>query len=327
MVPSSPAFPFPSVTCAVLLLLAAGPARTQAFNVDYGSANPAPTEGYGAAAGQPGTWNVISGLEERLVPLVTIDGQPSAVTIEPDLPFGPAAFDNPGTVGDDDALLDDYLDLHSVPAAFHLHGLQPGAYVVLTYAWAPDEAAFKTSVTVNGGDTQLVGGKWPGGLRLGITHARHLVGIAEGETLDIQTFGLGKGTLNGLQVVPVDSAFTDLGGGLEGEAGVPEFFGAGDLLAGTAVQLTLARATARAPVTLVAGATLVGMPFKGGVLAPAADVVVPIGTTDDAGELVVTGTSPTGLPPRTAIYLQCWLPDASGPQGLAASNALKALAP
>ncbi len=316
-----------AASAAAAWLFLSGAALAQSFNVDYGSSTPAPSASYGAAAEQPGPWNAITGLEDRAVALVDVAGQQTAVTINPDLPFGPAAFNHPGTSGDAEALLDDYLDLHSVPAAFHVDGLQPGTYVVYTYAWAPDEAAFKTFVTVNGADTQIVGGKWPGGLRKSITHAVHVAGIAEGESLDIQTFGLGKGTLNGLQLVRMDTAFTDLGGGLEGESGRPEFFGQGALTAGTPVTLTISRAALLTPVTLVAGFARVDLPFKGGVLVPSPDLILSLGTTSEEGTLTLVTTWPASAPSQTELFLQCWLPDAAAIQGVAASNALKLSVP
>ncbi|MCB9898245.1 MAG: hypothetical protein H6825_09605 [Planctomycetes bacterium] len=314
-------------SCLLALLALAARAPGQDFNVDYGSATPVPSTSFGGAAAQPGTWNGISGLEEFPVELVDVDGVATSVTIDADLPFGPATFDHPGTSGDLEGLLDDYLDLHSVPAAFHVHGLQAGTYVVTTYAWAPDEAAFKTAVTVNGSHTQLVGGKWPGMLRQGVTHARHEAGLADGEALDIQVFGFGKGTLNGLQLTRIETAFTDLGGGVEGESGLPELFVQGELVAHTPITFSLARAALRTPATLVLGLSRLDAPFKGGVLVPAPDVLLPLGTTNDEGTLDVSAVWPDGVPSQTAFFMQCWLPDAAAAQGFAASNAVQADVP
>jgi len=47
----------------------------------------------------------------------------------------------------------------------------------------------------------LVGGEWPGGYREGITHAVHRSFTRAGDTVTFRLFGIGKGTLNGLQMV------------------------------------------------------------------------------------------------------------------------------
>ena len=194
----------------ILLAIAAGvsapAAWSQSFNIDLGTQFGAPSPGYGAAASQPGFWNERNGFEDETATLVSVKGEKTAVTLVPSLPFGQAGFDFPGTTGDDQALLDDYFDLHSVPATFEIRGLAAGTYAVYTYAWAPDEAAFKTSVSLAGRPARLIGGAWPGGFQEGITHSRDVVRISPGGTIVIAVFGIPKGTMNGLQVVQLSRA-------------------------------------------------------------------------------------------------------------------------
>ena len=195
--------PFTILIGASVILTAT--ANAQSFNVDYGTQFGAPPTSYGAAAGQAGFWNEISGLEEGAVSLVDVDGRKTEVTIVPSLPFGQAGFDQPATVGDDQALMDDYFDLHSVPATFEIGGLTAGTYAVYTYLWAPDEPAFRTSLSVAGRPARLIGGAWPGGFHEGITHSRDVAHVDEGQSLVLAVFGIPKGTLNGLQLVKLST--------------------------------------------------------------------------------------------------------------------------
>jgi hypothetical protein len=71
---------------------------------------------------------------------------------------------NPGTMGDDDSLLDDLFDASTSTWTFS--GLSDGNYDVYVYAWAPDNPTFYYSdVTVQAGSggTQRIGGiAWSG---------------------------------------------------------------------------------------------------------------------------------------------------------------------
>ncbi len=174
-------------------------AQAQSLNIDYGFPETVPPQSYGAAAHQPGLWNNLLGADDPSG-LKDIQGNSTAVQIVADLPFGLAYTDHPGTTGGDEALLDDYLDLHDTPSAFNIVGLIPGKYSVYTYAWAPDIDQFRTLVTV-GHNTQSIGGVWNGTLEQGTTYAKHTITIANDQPLSIRTFGLGAGTLNGFQIV------------------------------------------------------------------------------------------------------------------------------
>lgn len=189
---------------AVLALSAI--AAAQSFNVDYGDTFGTPSPAFGAAAGQAGPWNTITGLEDGPVALVDVAGRKTSVVIVPSLPFGAAATGNTEIPADDQPLLDDYFDLHSVPATFQIQGLAPGAYAIYTYAWAPDDSSYRTFIGIDGRRSVLVGGAWPGGFVEGITHARHVVGAAAGRPVNLTVLGLGHGTLNGIQIVRLGEA-------------------------------------------------------------------------------------------------------------------------
>jgi uncharacterized membrane protein len=189
------------VTGLALLACSTSLARAQSLNLDYGSAFGTPASSYGAAANQSGHWNALDSNGPPFPLLRDVGGKATRVRIHQQLPFGPASFDDPDTFGDDEALMDDYLDLHSTPHTFVLTGLEPGNYSIYTYGWAPDSASFSTVVEVEGLGPQFVGGAWPGAHKQGVTFAKHDVVVKQGQRIGVFTFGLTKGTLNGFQFV------------------------------------------------------------------------------------------------------------------------------
>jgi hypothetical protein len=113
---------------------------------------------------------------------------------------------------------------------------------------------------------------------------------------------------------------------LAGAAGEPQLFGAGTLVAGDPLVVSLAKAAPVAAGLLVAGASVVDLPAFGGVLVPSPDRVFAF-ATDAAGALLLTADWPAGVPPGFALHVQAWIHDAGGPQGWAASNALSLVTP
>ena len=189
----------------LLPFLLATPATAQSLNVDVGlnGTLPVPAASY-AGAGLAGTWNAAP-VPANALPLVGLDGFPIAATLTSSGGFLAFDFDNPATGGDAGLLLDDCQDLGgpSSSATWTFSGLANGEYTVFTYAWAPDNAGFRTTVSVPGSidAAQSVGGAWGGAQALGVTHARHRVVVAAG-TLAIQLdTTVGFGSLNGFQLV------------------------------------------------------------------------------------------------------------------------------
>ena len=119
-----------------------------------------------------------------------------------------------------------------------------------------------------------------------------------------------------------------LGGGLAGQAGVaPLASASGDLSAGSTASLSLSDALPGSTVFLVAGLSQLGLPFKGGTLCPAPDVILSGLTADGSGHLTAAGPWPAGVPSATQLFWQFWVADAAGPVGFAASNCLQATTP
>lgn len=189
----SPRFPLPLVPG--LALACAVPATGQSFNIDFGPAISAPPASY-AAAGVPGAWNAVGVLEPFVrSPLVGLDGQPSAAQI---YMFGGTSLmevDDPATVGDDEALIDDMLIgfCDPVDVCIWVEGLEVGDYEVITYGLTPGEPTRFCPVRVDFGSPGPtdVGGAWPGSHAEPLTYARHLVTPAD------QRIGLHSGTYNG----------------------------------------------------------------------------------------------------------------------------------
>ncbi|MHC5212720.1 MAG: hypothetical protein ACYTG2_18570 [Planctomycetota bacterium] len=123
---------------------------------------------------------------------------------------------------------------------------------------------------------------------------------------------------------PPSVEWTDLGGAL-GWHGT--FACAGSLTDASPTWIAVDFAPASAPVYLVAGLSQIDAPFKQGVLVPSPDLVLPLGTTDVAGQLVVPLTWPVGLPSGLSFVLQEWIPSPSGPAGYLATYGLQGSTP
>jgi YVTN family beta-propeller protein len=125
--------------------------------------------------------------------------------------------------------------------------------------------------------------------------------------------------------------WTDLGAALAGAHGDPLLVGAGTLQPGDPVSLALSNALAGSSYTLVIGASLLNLPFKGGTMVPDTDLLIfglPVlaSPSGAAGFSQLSATWPA-LPSGISIYLQAWISDPAGPFGFAASNAVRGITP
>ncbi|HVQ25415.1 MAG TPA: hypothetical protein VMV01_09555, partial [Planctomycetota bacterium] len=78
---------------------------------------------------------------------------------------------------------------------------------------------------------------------------------------------------------------------------------------------------------LVVGFAEAQVPFKGGTLVPMPQILLLGLPTNADGELVLSATWPTSLPPGFSIWWQYWIVDATAVAGLSASNAVKGTTP
>jgi hypothetical protein len=126
------------------------------------------------------------------------------------------------------------------------------------------------------------------------------------------------------------SAWTDLQNGLDG-GGFPDplMYAAGSLASPSDNVLLLAGNTTGGDAYVLASAVNLTVPFKGGVLVPAPDVIVgPLALGLSVGETAdLAFHMPPGLPSGVTIYTQAWFADAGAPNGFAATNALSGTIP
>jgi hypothetical protein len=219
----------PSYALGALVL--AGTASAQSFNIDVASIAGSPSSGYGAAAAQPGHWNVLTGGPPYAATLNNLSNFPTSVTTSVTAVgngLGDFSFNNASTFGDDEFLMDDCQDIGngtSVPPSettWTFSGLNPVNYEIYVYAWAPDSAAFVSHVSECGsGLVTIVGGAWPGGFLEGVTHARINTCATGGQVqICVNSGGVGGNfsSVNGFQ-------FRETGGSCG--AGQPICFGDG----------------------------------------------------------------------------------------------------
>jgi len=142
--------------------------------------------------------------------------------------------------------------------------------------------------------------------------------------------GLPLGFFGGIHIdaIQLDAdGWSDLGNALAGTHGDPLLAGTGPLLGNEAVTLSLTNALENAATGLVIGLSQANAAFKGGVLVPAADLVLLGLTTDGAGGLLLAATWPPGVPPGSTFYFQEWVADPAAPVGFSASNGLSGTTP
>jgi hypothetical protein len=190
-------------------LALAAPASAQGFNIDVSAVYGTPGPGFAAGGAQPGVWTSV-GATQGTYPLLSLSGAPTSATITC---VGTGSYDfsynNPGTSGDDQALMDDASDPTSIGATWTINGVAAGDYVLYTYAWAPDSSGFYSNVSVAGSPdpVQSVGGAWSGFYTPGLTHAVHHITVASGGSIGMSiSVSVSFATLNGFQLVEDNAA-------------------------------------------------------------------------------------------------------------------------
>jgi hypothetical protein len=180
---------------AVGSLLLAGTAGAVSYNIDFGSPETAPSSAY-AGVGEAGAWNTLGVMPSSVrFSLVDTEGNDLGVEIYNVGGTDLLVADDPGTSGDDEALMDEMFIGFNDPidVCLWVDGLEPGLYEVITYAMTPDDPSVVSPVRVDDGTPGIVDvqGPWPGGHEEGITYARHVIDLPGG------TIGLHSGELGG----------------------------------------------------------------------------------------------------------------------------------
>jgi hypothetical protein len=120
--------------------------------------------------------------------------------------------------------------------------------------------------------------------------------------------------------------WTDLGQGLGGALGPAVLAGQGLLHGGMPIELHVSNAAPHQPATLIVGASALNAPFKGGVMVPTPNLILPAGFVG-MGTLELAGTWPNNLPAGLQLWMQIWIVDPTAPHGLSATNGVLAATP
>lgn len=200
---------------AVAAGCAALPAFGQSFNIDInrtsGNGAGVPSASYGAAAGQPGTWNNITSSTPLTTTLVGLNGAATGVTMTRE---NTGAFlSRTGGAGNTDyaKLIDDVIFISpgdpDTTLTITFSGLQNGKYAVYSYGLDVASPSAQSVISVNGSTStnpQLVGDGAPPTSQFEFlhTHALHIVNVTNG-TITMNVLAdpfVGNGVLGGVQL-------------------------------------------------------------------------------------------------------------------------------
>lgn len=191
----------------VVGLVLPGAAVAQSFNVDFGAAGTvSPSDGYGGVIGSPGVWNGIDPNGAQMpFGLVDLAGNSTGVMLS--LPTGGAVLgNNPCLMGEEQALLDDFMD-PLAGGTFEFTGLANGLYTVVCYSFAADDFTYTTDIDVTGASegVQVVGGTdWCVSMMQapGETYSLHTVDVSIGMiTITYDAGATLFETFNGIQIL------------------------------------------------------------------------------------------------------------------------------
>ena len=188
---------------AVLVIAASGCslANAQSLNIDLGRDAGIPQSSYAGAA-LTGLWN--DGFGPDAENLRNLAGETSGASIGGTLPTFTLYLDDPGTVGDEAALLDDAASgFGDVMLFLTVNGLEPGVYDVYAYGFAGGQPNQRTGFEVENA-WGLTGGAYSGALVEGVTHVCLTTRVGLDQSLSVGIVGgiWGQsGFFNGLQLV------------------------------------------------------------------------------------------------------------------------------
>lgn len=169
---------------------------------------------------------------------------------------------------------------------------------------------------------------WTGGAPAAGAQFGFATALGDARALLGQPFASSGGLASAGRVCAVDLTselvHTDLGSDLAGTAGqTPELTGVGGMCDKPIQWLAASKILPGASVWLVLGVGPDPLPFKGGVLVPRPDIVLPLGPSLPSGNVWLAFLVPTGLP-AYSLWWQLWVVDPGGFAGFAATNALRA---
>ena len=198
-----------SASMAIFASLACSVAQAQSYSIDFGIQGDSPSSSY-SAAGLPGVWNTIGvPTPGNFYPLVDINGADSGVTLNNIGGTQLLVSDDPATLGDDDALIDDMLIGFNDPVdvCIWINNIPNGEYEVLIYAITPNDPDLFHRTRVDFADQGpiWIGGAWPGEHVLDVTYSRFTVTVFDNEIgLHSGVFGGDiESGINGIQIRPL----------------------------------------------------------------------------------------------------------------------------
>ncbi len=118
-----------------------------------------------------------------------------------------------------------------------------------------------------------------------------------------------------------------LGGEFAGSNGMPKLRCYGQLAGNDPVTVDLSNAKPNSLAHLVIGLSEANFPFKGTTMVPCPNFILYNLPTDSDGNLVFSGTFPTGIPSGFSLWLQYFIDDTAAKFGYSASNAVKGTTP
>jgi len=215
--------------CGVLFsatqVLAASVSINPSINIDFGAWGAPPSNAYGGAAGQAGTWNQVGAIGPATRNLVDINGVSGSLSLSLTGSTIVNSIAITGYTGDERALLNDfiYTERHG-PWSFSIDGLGNGAYDV--YAYAPAHVNVGTGdFSINGIAQSAVTGSTGGTVDLGVEYLVARTIVSNGTMSFVSSTSLYRSGLAGLQIsnvsaIPLPPAAILFGTALLGLAGL-----------------------------------------------------------------------------------------------------------
>jgi len=129
------------------------------------------------------------------------------------------------------------------------------------------------------------------------------------------------------QTYPASSPFTDLGHSKPGTNGYPILLADGTLQPGDPMSIALTNGLPLHNASLVLGFSQVNVPFKGGTMIPAVDLLITPLPMDATGSVTLVALWPSAIPAGFTFYLQFWFKDAGATLNEAGSSGLRVVTP
>src|ERR1043165_7621429 len=195
------------------LVLSAGAAHAQSFNIDFnvlsGPGAGVPDAAFGGPAANPGTWNRITSASPLNVNLAFLNGNPSSVTLTRSTNGTFSSTNSAATTQNHEKLLDDYQQFTGGTMTFTFNNLTTATYAVYVCGADPASVNNLSTIAVAGAQsssqaTQYIGGTMPTNtFHAGITHSVHFKDVTDGHlTITVSDGFLTLGLVSANPILP-----------------------------------------------------------------------------------------------------------------------------